>query len=199
MTDAPSDRRDGSRRMSASPIVDAAGCSCSRPCSPRRRMWHRARFGAARRRPDERNLTVERGVRRRRGGRHRAHLPGRARARRATRASCGRRRVTSTSGATPLIKSLLAGPNDEELATRLRHQHPPGDAAAVDALRSGDVLTSTSRPRSPSCRGELLVLAVAQIVFTATEIDGVRAVRLTRRRPGSALADGQRRDLRRAR
>ncbi|HWM22092.1 MAG TPA: GerMN domain-containing protein [Ilumatobacteraceae bacterium] len=81
------------------------------------------------------------------------------------------------SGATPLIKSLLAGPNDEELSSRLV-TNIPQETVLISARSSGDVLFVDVSPEITELSGDLLVLAVAQIVFTATEIEGVRAVRL---------------------
>ncbi len=80
-------------------------------------------------------------------------------------------------GATPLIKSLLAGPNDDELAMRLV-TNIPRETQLLSTRPSGDVLFVDVTPEITELSGELLVLAVAQIVFTAAEIDGVRAVRL---------------------
>lgn len=81
------------------------------------------------------------------------------------------------SGATPLIKSLLAGPNDQELESRLV-TNIPQETQLLSTRSSGDVLFVDVSPEITELSGELLVLAVAQIVFTAAEIDGVRAVRL---------------------
>ena len=81
------------------------------------------------------------------------------------------------SGATPLIKSLLAGPNDDELESRLV-TNIPQETQLLSTRSSGDVLFVDVSPEITELSGELLVLAVAQIVFTAAEIDGVRAVRL---------------------
>lgn len=81
------------------------------------------------------------------------------------------------SGATPLIKSLLAGPNDEELASRLV-TNIPQETQLLSTEASGDVLFVDVSPEITELSGDLLVLAVAQIVFTAAEIEGVRAVRL---------------------
>jgi spore germination protein GerM len=81
------------------------------------------------------------------------------------------------AGAAPLIKSLLAGPNPEELASRLV-TNIPQETQLLSTDSSGDVLTVDVSPEITELSGDLLVLAVAQIVFTASEIDGVRAVRL---------------------
>jgi spore germination protein GerM len=81
------------------------------------------------------------------------------------------------SGATPLIKTLLAGPNPEELASRLV-TNIPQETQLLSTDSSGDVLTVDVSPEITELSGDLLVLAVAQIVFTASEIDGIRAVRL---------------------
>ncbi|MGH9133589.1 MAG: GerMN domain-containing protein [Ilumatobacteraceae bacterium] len=80
-------------------------------------------------------------------------------------------------GATPLITSLLAGPNDEERESRLV-TNIPQETQLLSTRSSGDVLFVDITPEIAELSGELLVLAVAQIVFTATEIEGVRAVRL---------------------
>ena len=81
------------------------------------------------------------------------------------------------AGATPLIKSLLAGPNEEELALRLV-TNIPQETQLLSTRASGDVLFVDVTPEITELSGEQLVLAVAQIVFTASEVDGVRAVRL---------------------
>ena len=81
------------------------------------------------------------------------------------------------AGAAPLITSLLAGPNDEELASRLV-TNIPQETELLSTRSSGDVLFVDISPEITDLSGELLVLAVAQIVFTADEIEGVRAVRL---------------------
>jgi spore germination protein GerM len=81
------------------------------------------------------------------------------------------------SGATPLITSLLAGPNPDELASRLV-TNIPQETELLSTRSSGDVLFVDLSAEITELSGELLVLAVAQIVFTAAEIDGVRAVRL---------------------
>ncbi len=85
--------------------------------------------------------------------------------------------MTWPPGPTPLLKSLLAGPNPEELASRLV-TNIPQETQLLSTRSSGDVLFVDVTPEITELSGELLVLAVAQIVFTATEIDGVRAVRL---------------------
>ena len=79
--------------------------------------------------------------------------------------------------ARPLIKSLFAGPNDQELASRLV-TNIPRETQLLSTRPSGDVLFVDVTPEITELSGEQLVLAVAQIVFTAAEIDGVRAVRL---------------------
>jgi len=80
-------------------------------------------------------------------------------------------------GATPLIKSLLAGPNPEELASRLV-TNIPQETQLLSTDTSGEVLFVDVSPEITELSGDLLVLAVAQIVFTASEIEGIRAVRL---------------------
>ena len=82
------------------------------------------------------------------------------------------------SGASPLIRSLLAGPNTEELASRLVTNIPQETELLSAPRLSGEVLFVDISPEITDLSGESLVLAVAQIVFTAAEIEGVRAVRL---------------------
>jgi Sporulation and spore germination len=81
------------------------------------------------------------------------------------------------AGPGPLITSLLAGPNPDELESRLV-TNIPQETQLISTRTSGDVLFVDVSPEITELSGELLVLAVAQIVFTATEIDGVRAVQL---------------------
>jgi spore germination protein GerM len=54
----------------------------------------------------------------------------------------------------------------------------PQETQLLSTRSSGDVLFVDVSPEITELSGDLLVLAVAQVVFTAAEIDGVRAVRL---------------------
>jgi spore germination protein GerM len=76
-----------------------------------------------------------------------------------------------------LLTSLLAGPNDAEIAARLV-TNIPRETTLLSTRRSGDVLFVDITPEITGLSGELLVLAVAQIVFTASAVEGVQAVRL---------------------
>ena len=76
-----------------------------------------------------------------------------------------------------LLQSLLGGPNQEELDERLVTAIPNG-TQLISARSAGDVLFVDVTQEITELTGEALVLAVAQIVYTASEIDGVQAIRL---------------------
>lgn len=78
---------------------------------------------------------------------------------------------------TTLLTTLLAGPNDDELDAQYRTAIPAGTELRSAVLRGGTLVvdvTSTLLELS----GDTLVSAIAQIVFTASELTGVRAVRI---------------------
>ena len=92
-----------------------------------------------------------------------------------------------------VIEELFNGPNADEFESRLRHRAARDPQAALGSARSPARSTSTSHGRSSSCRSPELQLAVAEIVFTANELPGVREVRLTRRRRAACVAGRPRR------
>jgi spore germination protein GerM len=79
--------------------------------------------------------------------------------------------------ATALIRSLLSGPNDTEVAQQYRTAVPLGTT-----LRSATLQINTLRvdvtEQLLQLSGADLVDALAQIVFTASELDGVRQVKV---------------------
>lgn len=76
-----------------------------------------------------------------------------------------------------LINVLLAGPNDDELAEQYSSVIPP-ETELLSARKQGQVLTINLSAEITELTGGSLALAVAQIVYTASELDGVEAVQL---------------------
>lgn len=76
-----------------------------------------------------------------------------------------------------LIEVLLAGPNDDELAAQYGTFIPP-TTELISARTQGQVLTINLSGGIAELSGQNLAQAVAQIVYTASELDGVEAVQL---------------------
>ena len=76
---------------------------------------------------------------------------------------------------TALLQALLAGPNATEQSNQFRTALPAG-TALLDARRQGFVLRVDLSDAVLQLSGEVLITAIAQIVFTASEIKGVRGV-----------------------
>lgn len=76
-----------------------------------------------------------------------------------------------------IIGELLAGPNAEELIGQFRTALPTG-LQLLSAIRRGAVLRVDVSGELGELSGEALVAAVAQIVFTASELDGVQSVKI---------------------
>jgi spore germination protein GerM len=76
---------------------------------------------------------------------------------------------------TALLQALLAGPNETEQAKQFRTALPVG-TQLLDARRQGFVLRVDLSADVLELSGQVLITAIAQIVFTASEIDGVRGV-----------------------
>lgn len=76
-----------------------------------------------------------------------------------------------------LIEVLLAGPNDDELAAQYSSFIPP-TTELISARTQGQVLTINLSGGISELSGQNLAQAVAQIVYTASELDGVEAVQL---------------------
>lgn len=76
-----------------------------------------------------------------------------------------------------LIRTLLRGPNDEEIAAQYSTVIPP--STELRGVRTqGQLLTIDLSPDLIVLETPSLIEAVAQIVYTASEIDGVRIVRI---------------------
>lgn len=76
-----------------------------------------------------------------------------------------------------VLESLFRGPNDDEVATQLS-SIIPSTAEVLDARSVGDILIVDVTSDITELTTDSLIFAVAQIVYTASEIDGVEAVRL---------------------
>ncbi|MFP5369271.1 MAG: GerMN domain-containing protein [Actinomycetes bacterium] len=89
------------------------------------------------------------------------------------------------------LDALVAGPTQEEAATGLRSTLPEGPRLEVTSV-AGSVVTVDVSTGLTTIGGPEQVLAVAQIVFTATEAPGVTAVAFTAddRRAATPTADG---------
>ncbi|MBA3286956.1 MAG: GerMN domain-containing protein [Acidimicrobiia bacterium] len=88
-----------------------------------------------------------------------------------------------------VLQALLAGPNEGEFEAELRTAVPGEEELLAARLIAGTLnvdLTGAIQTLPPAT----LVLAVAQIVFTASEIDGVRSVRLRIEGEAGSWPDG---------
>ena len=77
----------------------------------------------------------------------------------------------------PLLEALFDGPNTTELAEGFVTAIP-SDLELLSARTVGDILYVDVSEQLAELSGDVLILAVAQIVHTASELDGVRGVRL---------------------
>lgn len=76
-----------------------------------------------------------------------------------------------------LIEVLVAGPNDDELAAQYSTFIPP-TTEVIGSRTQGQVITIDLSGGITELSGQNLAQAVAQIVYTASELDGVEAVQL---------------------
>jgi spore germination protein GerM len=79
--------------------------------------------------------------------------------------------------ATAVMETLFTGPNAAELSSQMRSAIPVGTTLRSAVLRGG-VLRVDASKELLQLSGDDLVDALAQIVFTASELDGVHAVRI---------------------
>jgi spore germination protein GerM len=77
--------------------------------------------------------------------------------------------------ATDVLGELFAGPNATEMEHQFRTALPAG-VQLLSADRHGTVLEVDVTKELGQLSGQVLVAAVAQIVFTASEVDGVQSV-----------------------
>lgn len=95
----------------------------------------------------------------------------------------------SAGNAPAVTEELLRGPNDAEVGAGLRTEVPPG-LRLLSASRLGDTVVVNMSDEMLDVSGDALILAVAQIVATLTQLDGVTAVRLTVEGDPDALTGG---------
>ena len=76
-----------------------------------------------------------------------------------------------------LLGALLEGPNENEFDAEFRTAIPEGTTLRSAVLRGGTLRVDVSEELL-QLSGETLIEAIAQLVFTASEIDGVRSVKI---------------------
>jgi spore germination protein GerM len=81
--------------------------------------------------------------------------------------------------ATTVIDELLKGPSEAERAQGLRSEIPPATTRVQSVVRDGVLSLELSSDFLDLESPELITDAVAQLVFTATELDGVNQVELS--------------------
>jgi hypothetical protein len=77
-----------------------------------------------------------------------------------------------------LLEVLLAGPNDDELDQQYT-TFLPAELELVDTFQQGPLLFLDLSSEILELTGQPLSQALAQIVYTATELDGVKRVQIT--------------------
>lgn len=82
-----------------------------------------------------------------------------------------------SGNASEVIGELFAGPNAEETVGQFRTALPAG-LQLLSATRRGEVLRVDVSKELGELSGEALVAAVAQLVFTASGLDGVQSVKI---------------------
>ncbi|HTH05461.1 MAG TPA: GerMN domain-containing protein, partial [Ilumatobacteraceae bacterium] len=76
-----------------------------------------------------------------------------------------------------LLGALLEGPNETEFEAEFRTAIPEGTVLRSAVLRGGTLRVDVS-DELLQLSGETLIDAIAQLVFTSSEIDGVRSVKI---------------------
>lgn len=76
-----------------------------------------------------------------------------------------------------LIRTLIAGPNEDELSQQFT-TFVPRDLAVNRVVSQGPILFLDLGPQLTELQGQPLTRALAQIVYTSTEIDGVERVQI---------------------
>ena len=77
-----------------------------------------------------------------------------------------------------LIEILLAGPNEDELDQQYT-TFLPANLQLIDTFKQGTILFLDVSAELTELTGQPLSRALAQIVYTATELDGVERVQIT--------------------
>jgi spore germination protein GerM len=78
-----------------------------------------------------------------------------------------------------VVAALLAGPNTDEFADQLRSAVPDGLQVLSLQRRPGGVLELDVTDEIQQLSGDAQVLALAQIVYTMSDLDGVTSVRIS--------------------
>ncbi|MDJ0768784.1 MAG: GerMN domain-containing protein [Ilumatobacter sp.] len=78
-----------------------------------------------------------------------------------------------------LMEILLLGPNEAEIETQFSTVIPSGTRLLQPARSRGSFLFLDVSSEISELTGDSLVQALAQVVYTATELDGIEAVQLT--------------------
>lgn len=88
-------------------------------------------------------------------------------------------RSVPRSATTPsdLVEILLRGPNEDELQEQYSTFIPP-TTELIEAEPQGEILTVDLTADILELTGQNLTQAIAQIVYTATELEGIEAVRI---------------------
>ncbi|MEW6153203.1 MAG: GerMN domain-containing protein [Actinomycetota bacterium] len=89
------------------------------------------------------------------------------------------RDVAGPPGVATSIRALLSGPTEAEARRGLRTAVPPTAAVALAATVGDTVTLDLSRWFTEAAGGPEEVLAIAQIVYTVTGVEGVGAARFT--------------------
>lgn len=79
--------------------------------------------------------------------------------------------------ASDLVETLLRGPNDDEIEDQFSTAIPP-TTQLNDATVQGQNLTVDLSPDIIELDTQSLIRAIAQIVYTATELDGIETVQI---------------------
>lgn len=79
---------------------------------------------------------------------------------------------------TPVMQALMSGPNTAELGRQFHTALPSGTRLLSTRLQAGVLRVDVSKELL-QVSGDDLVDALAQIVFTASQLDAVRSVKLT--------------------
>lgn len=79
--------------------------------------------------------------------------------------------------AADVLTALFAGPNSGELDQQLRTALPTGLTLLSAAVRGGVLIIDVTKDLQ-QLSGQVLILALAQIVFTCSELPGARSVKI---------------------
>jgi spore germination protein GerM len=78
-----------------------------------------------------------------------------------------------------VVAALLAGPNGDEFTDQLRTALPDGLQVITLQRRAGGIVDLDVTDEIQQLSGDVQVLALAQIVYTVSELNGIEAVRIS--------------------